>query len=121
MLGRDQCGSIRSTTERVTNYGGTVVGAMTSAAHATGPARSFLKPRIDALRAPLCYAVAQEGTAAMTSRHLSVRVEAATFERLNVESRRVGQTRSQLAKTLLEEGLRMAAHPNIVFRSGPAG
>jgi hypothetical protein len=29
--------------------------------------------------------------------------------------------RSELAKTLLEEGLRMAEHPGIVFRSGPAG
>jgi hypothetical protein len=29
--------------------------------------------------------------------------------------------RSQLAKALLEEGLRMADHPGIVFRSGPAG
>ena len=57
----------------------------------------------------------------MTSRHLSVRLEAKTFERLDAESRRAGQTRSQLAKTLLDEGLRMAAHPGIVFRSGPAG
>jgi hypothetical protein len=57
----------------------------------------------------------------MSSRHLSLRLESDTFERLEAESRRVGQTRSQLAKTLLDEGLRTAAHPGIVFRWGPAG
>lgn len=57
----------------------------------------------------------------MASRHLSLRLEAETFGRLDAESRRIGQSRSQLAKTLLDEGLRMEAHPGIVFRSGPAG
>jgi hypothetical protein len=56
-----------------------------------------------------------------TSRHLSVRLKAATFDRLDSESRRTGQTRSQLAQQLLEEGLRMNAHPGITFRSGPVG
>ncbi len=57
----------------------------------------------------------------MSSRHLSVRLDADTFAELDMESRRTGESRSQLAKRLLEEGLRMAAHPGIVFRSGPAG
>ena len=57
----------------------------------------------------------------MTSRHLSLRLELATFERLEAESRRVGQTRSQVAKTLLEEGLRTQRHPGVTFRAGPAG
>lgn len=57
----------------------------------------------------------------MSSRHLSLRLESGTYDRLEVESQRTGQSRSQLAKTLLEEGLRMEAHPGIVFRSGPAG
>ena len=57
----------------------------------------------------------------MSSRHLSVRLDTDTFEGLDAESRRTGESRSQLAKRLLEEGLRMAAHPGIVFRSGPAG
>jgi hypothetical protein len=57
----------------------------------------------------------------MTSKHLSVRLAADTLERLDAQSRRAGQSRSQLAKTLLDEGLRMAAHPGIVFRAGPAG
>jgi hypothetical protein len=57
----------------------------------------------------------------MASRHLSLRIERHTFDRLDAQSRRVGQSRSQVAKTLLEEGLRMESHPGIVFRSGPAG
>jgi len=57
----------------------------------------------------------------MNSRHLSVRLNADTFAGLDIESRRTGESRSQLAKRLLDEGLRMAAHPGIVFRSGPAG
>lgn len=57
----------------------------------------------------------------MNSQHLSVRVEAETLDSLDAESRRTGENRSQLAKRLLDEGLRMAAHPGIVFRSGPAG
>lgn len=55
------------------------------------------------------------------SRHLSVRVEEDVVERLDVESRRLGRSRSWLAKRLLDEGLRMERHPGIVFRSGPAG
>jgi hypothetical protein len=54
-------------------------------------------------------------------RQLSVRLSAETFERLETQSRRVGQSRAHLVKTLLEEGLRMQAHPGIVFRDGPAG
>lgn len=57
----------------------------------------------------------------MASRHLSLRLEADTFHRLEARSRISGQSRSQIAKTLLDEGLRMEAHPGIVFRSGPAG
>lgn len=57
----------------------------------------------------------------MPSRHLTLRLEPDTFERLDAQSRRAGQPRSELARTLLEEGLRMQAHPGIVFRSGPAG
>ena len=55
------------------------------------------------------------------SRHLSVRVGDDLFEQLEAQSRRSGQTRSAVAKQLLEEGLRMEQHPGIVFRSGPGG
>ena len=55
------------------------------------------------------------------SRHLSVRVGDDLFEQLEAQSRRSGQSRSAVAKQLLEEGLRMEQHPGIVFRSGPGG
>jgi hypothetical protein len=57
----------------------------------------------------------------MPSRHISIRLDGGTFDRLDEQSRRTGRSRSEIAKTLLEEGLRMEAHPGIVFRSGPAG
>lgn len=57
----------------------------------------------------------------MTTRHLSLRIDSDTFDRLQTRSRQAGQTVSHLAKTLLEEGLRMESHPGIVFRPGPAG
>ena len=57
----------------------------------------------------------------MTSRHLSLRLEPDTLKRLDAQSRRAGLSRSDLARTLLDEGLRMDAHPGIVFRDGPAG
>lgn len=55
------------------------------------------------------------------SRHLSVRLDDDAFQRLDAESRRSRRTRSEIAKQLLEEGLRMEQHPGIVFRSGPCG
>ena len=55
------------------------------------------------------------------SRHLSIRVDEDVLARLDAESRRIGRSRSWLAKQLLDEGLRMERHPGIVFRSGPAG
>jgi hypothetical protein len=55
------------------------------------------------------------------SRHLSVRVDEEVLVRLDAESRRIGRSRSWLAKRLLDEGLRMERHPGIVFRMGPAG
>jgi hypothetical protein len=57
----------------------------------------------------------------MPSRHLSLRLDTDILDSLDAESGRTGQTRSQVAKTLLDEGLRMRAHPGIVFRDGPAG
>jgi hypothetical protein len=57
----------------------------------------------------------------MASSNLLLRLDNSTFERLEAESQRAGQSRSELAETLIEEALRMRAHPGIVFRSGPAG
>ena len=55
------------------------------------------------------------------SQHLSVRIGDDVFAQLEAQSRRSGQSRSAVAKQLLEEGLRMEQHPRIVFRSGPGG
>lgn len=45
----------------------------------------------------------------------------AHHDRLKEAARRAGTGVSPLAERLIEEGLRMEAHPMIVFRSGPAG
>ncbi|MEX1022510.1 MAG: hypothetical protein WD058_05120 [Dehalococcoidia bacterium] len=57
----------------------------------------------------------------MASRHLSLRLHPDALERLDSEGRRSRSTRSDLVKSLIEEGLRMRQHPGIVFRAGPAG
>jgi hypothetical protein len=57
----------------------------------------------------------------VASQHLSVRLERSTFVRPDDRSRQTGQTRSAVAKLLLEEGLRMDAHSGIVFRAGSTG
>lgn len=57
----------------------------------------------------------------MASKHVSIKFGDDIVDRLDAESRRTGQSRSEIAKTLLEEGLRMQAHPGIVFRPGPFG
>lgn len=57
----------------------------------------------------------------MPTRHLTLRLDSETFDRLEARSQQQHQPRSRVVKTLLEEGLRMEAHPGIVFRDGPAG
>jgi hypothetical protein len=57
----------------------------------------------------------------MASKHLTLRMPSESLERLERESERTGLSRSELARTLIEEGLRMARHPGIVFRDGAVG
>ncbi len=57
----------------------------------------------------------------MASTHFSVRMNQATIDKLDDLGRRHGHTRSEAARTLIDEGLRMERHPGIVFRDGPAG
>lgn len=57
----------------------------------------------------------------MESKHLSLRLDETLVQRLDQWSQKTGQTRSELARTLIDEGLRMASHPGIVFRPGPTG
>ncbi len=57
----------------------------------------------------------------MATEHMTLRLDRETRDRLVDESRRQGRSLSDLARMLLDEGLRMQAHPGIVFRSGPGG
>ncbi len=57
----------------------------------------------------------------MARREMTLELKSETVRRLDAASRGTGQTPAELAEVLLEDGLRMQAHPGIVFRSGPAG
>jgi hypothetical protein len=50
-----------------------------------------------------------------------MRISEDLYHRLEAQSRRGRETVSELARRLIEEGLRMEAHPGVVFRSGPMG
>src|SRR5438552_3451792 len=53
---------------------------------------------------------------------LSIRFDPAILARLRKRARSVpGATPSGLAERLVDEGLRMAEHPGIVFKDGPTG
>ena len=53
--------------------------------------------------------------------HFSVRLHPSTVRRLVAHSRRRGIPKTSIAEQYLEEAVRMADHPGIVFRDGPAG
>ena len=57
----------------------------------------------------------------MASRHLTLRIGEGLYQRLEAQGRRERTTVSELARRLIEEGLRMEAHPGIVFRPGTTG
>ena len=57
----------------------------------------------------------------MASRHLSVRMSQSSYEKLEALARSEGETVSETARRLIEEGRRMAEHPGVVFRSGLNG
>lgn len=57
----------------------------------------------------------------MASRLFSMRMTDALASELEARAHRTGESRSRIAHRLLEEGLRMEAHPGIIFRDGPAG
>jgi len=50
-----------------------------------------------------------------------VRLHPSTVRRLIAHSRRRGIPKTSIAEEYLEEAVRMADHPGIVFRDGPAG
>ena len=53
---------------------------------------------------------------------LSIRFDAALLARLRRRvSATTGSTTSALAQRLIDEGLRMADHPGVIFKDGPSG
>src|SRR5436190_7933421 len=63
----------------------------------------------------------KKGAATMTTTPVSLDLDSATLERLDERERETGQSRSELAKRYIEEGLRMERHPGTVFVNGPVG
>lgn len=55
------------------------------------------------------------------ARPFSMRLSEPVMERLESESRRRGESKTHVAERLIEEGLRAADHPGIVFKDGAAG
>lgn len=92
----------------------------------TGPTRSSQNCSANVTTCACCvtlsHNVAQHATPQNSSRHLSLRLRADLHEKLTKRARSAGgESRSRLAARLIDEGLRMDAHPGIVFRSGPGG
>ena len=57
----------------------------------------------------------------MASRHPSIDLDEDVAERLEARGKENRLSAEELAKVYIEEGLRMEAHPGIVFKAGPAG
>jgi hypothetical protein len=57
----------------------------------------------------------------MTTKHLTLRVNEDSLRRLEAQSSLSRENRSELAKRLIDEGLRMESHPGIYFKRGSAG
>jgi hypothetical protein len=50
-----------------------------------------------------------------------MRLGGSTLSKLERQARQRGEPKTRVGERLLEEGLRMAEHPGVVFRDGPAG
>ena len=55
------------------------------------------------------------------ARHVSIQLDDATSGELDEHVRETGESRSVATERLVEEGLRMARHPWVFFRTEPAG
>jgi uncharacterized protein (DUF433 family) len=58
---------------------------------------------------------------ASSAKPFSMRLASATIGRLERQARSRGESKTRVGERLIEEGLRMAEHPTVVFRDGPAG
>jgi len=52
---------------------------------------------------------------------LSIRFDAGLLARLRRRAQSAGSSTSALAQRLVDEGLRMADHPGVIFKDGPSG
>ncbi len=57
----------------------------------------------------------------MTKKHLAIELEDAALLALDEHALEEGESREDAAARLLEEGVRMAKHPWVFFRTEPAG
>jgi hypothetical protein len=55
------------------------------------------------------------------TRSFSARFSADVVDRLEAQSRRLGESRARLAERMIEEGLQLEQFPGIIFRTGPTG
>lgn len=57
----------------------------------------------------------------VSKKRLSVELDDAALQALDEHAHEEGESREDAAARLLDEGLRMAKHPGVFFRNGPAG
>lgn len=57
----------------------------------------------------------------MTSKLFSLRLRPSTLEQLEALARETDEPKSRLVQRFVEEGVRMARHPDIMFRDGMTG
>lgn len=67
--------------------------------------------------ATVCATVAQRSA----KQHVTLRLQSTLKEALNRQATKEGLSQTGLAERYLEEAVRVAEHPGIVFRGGPAG
>ncbi len=65
----------------------------------------------------MCATVAQRSP----KEHVTLRLQSTLKEALNRQATKEGLSQTGLAERYLEEAVRVAEHPGIVFRGGPAG
>ena len=65
----------------------------------------------------MCATVAQRSP----KQHVTLRLQSTLKAALNRQAAKEGLSQTAMAERYLEEGVRVAEHPGIVFRGGPAG
>jgi hypothetical protein len=55
------------------------------------------------------------------TRSFSARFSAEVVDKLEAQSRRLGESKARLAERMIDEGLQVEQFPGIIFRSGPTG